>query len=133
MGGPRSSLRPGASAMPQDVRLTPDGARFLVADMLRNGIWVINAGSRRVERFISTGKGAHGIYPDRLGKRIFISNRDAGSISVLDASSLAITATWKIPGGGRQTWVGSPPTARSCGSRVAITARSTCSTPGAAP
>ena len=43
MGGPRSNLVPGASAMPQDVRLTPDGTRFLVADMLRNGIWVINA------------------------------------------------------------------------------------------
>jgi DNA-binding beta-propeller fold protein YncE len=100
MGGPRSNLEPGASAMPQDVRLTPDGTRFLVADMLRNGVWVINAKSRRIERFIHTGLGAHGIYPDREGRRMFVSNRDAGSVSVLDASSLAITATWKIPGGG---------------------------------
>ncbi|MEP7369088.1 MAG: hypothetical protein ABI662_05500 [Dermatophilaceae bacterium] len=100
MGGPRSNLEPGASAMPQDVRLTPDGTRFLVADMLRNGIWVISAKTRRIERFIPTGKGAHGIYPDREGKRMFVSNRDAGSVSVLDATSLAITATWKIPGGG---------------------------------
>jgi YVTN family beta-propeller protein len=86
--------------MPQDVRLTPDGTRFLVADMLRNGIWVISSRTQRVERFIPTGKGAHGIYPDRQGRRIFVSNRDAGSVSVLDASSLAITATWTIPGGG---------------------------------
>jgi YVTN family beta-propeller protein len=100
MGGPRSSLTAGASAMPQDVRLTPDGTRFVVADMLRNGIWVISASTRKIERFIHTGKGAHGIYPDRDGRRIFVSNRDAGSVSVLDASSLAITATWKIPGGG---------------------------------
>jgi DNA-binding beta-propeller fold protein YncE len=100
MGGPRSNLEPGASAMPQDVRLTPDGSRFLVADMLRNGIWVVNARKGRIERFIHTGAGAHGIYPDRDGRRMFVSNRDAGSISVLDASSLAITATWKIPGGG---------------------------------
>jgi YVTN family beta-propeller protein len=100
MGGPTAALRPGASAMPQDVRLTPDGTRFLVADMLRNGIWVINARTQRVERFIPTGKGAHGIYPDRDGRRIFVSNRGEGSISVLNASSLAITATWKIPGGG---------------------------------
>ncbi|HXR67776.1 MAG TPA: YncE family protein, partial [Dermatophilaceae bacterium] len=63
MGGPRSSLMPGASAMPQDVRLTPDGTRFLVADMLRNGIWVISARTQVVERFIPTGRGAHGIYP----------------------------------------------------------------------
>jgi YVTN family beta-propeller protein len=100
MGGPRGSLTPGASAMPQDVRLTPDGTRFLVADMLRNGIWVIAASTRKVERFIPTGMGAHGIYPDRAGRRIFVSNRDSGSVSVLDASTLAITATWKIPGGG---------------------------------
>jgi len=100
MGGPRGSLVRGASAMPQDVRITPDGTRFLVADMLRNGIWVISAATCRVERFIHTGMGAHGIYPDRPGKRFFVSNRDQGSISVLDATSLAITATWKIPGGG---------------------------------
>ena len=100
MGGARSNLAAGASAMPQDVRLTPDGTRFMVADMLRNGIWVINASTQGVERFIHTGMGAHGIYPDREAKRIFVSNRDEGSITVLDAASLAITATWKIPGGG---------------------------------
>jgi YVTN family beta-propeller protein len=100
MGGARSNLVPGASAMPQDVRLTPDGTRFLVADMLRNGIWVISASNPRIERFIHTGMGAHGIYPDREGRRMFVSNRDEGSISVLDASSLAITTTWRIPGGG---------------------------------
>jgi len=100
MGGARSSLMPGASAMPQDVRLTPDGTRFLVADMLRNGVWVISSRARKVERFIATGRGAHGIYPDRAGKRVFVTNRDGGSVSVLDASSLAITATWRIPGGG---------------------------------
>jgi YVTN family beta-propeller protein len=100
MAAERSNLVPGASAMPQDVRLTPDGTRFLVADMLRNGIWVVKAKAQGIERFIPTGKGAHGIYPDREGRRIFVSNRDEGSISVLDASSLAITATWRIPGGG---------------------------------
>ena len=100
MGGARSNLEPGASTMPQDVRLTPDGTRFLVADMLRNGIWVVSARNPRIEHFIHTGLGAHGIYPDREGRRMFVSNRDAGSVSVLDASSLAITATWKIPGGG---------------------------------
>jgi YVTN family beta-propeller protein len=86
--------------MPQDVRLTPDGTRFLVADMLRNGTWVINASTQAVERFIPTGKGAHGIYPDREGRRMFVSNRDEGTISVLDASSLTVLETWRIPGGG---------------------------------
>jgi YVTN family beta-propeller protein len=100
MGGPKSALMPGASSMPQDVRLAPDGTRFLVADMLRNGIWVVKASTQAVEGFIPTGLGAHGVYPDREGRRIFVSNRDAGTVSVLDAASLTITATWKIPGGG---------------------------------
>jgi YVTN family beta-propeller protein len=100
MGGPKSGLRRGASSMPQDVRLTPDGTRFLVADMLRNGVWVINAKTAAYEGFIHTGTGAHGIYPDRGATRLFVSNRDAGTISVLNAKTLAPLALWKIPGGG---------------------------------
>lgn len=97
---PRSQLRPGASAMPQDVRLTPDGRWFLAADMLRNGIWVIDATTFTISRFVHTGKGAHGIYPSRDAQRIFVSNRDEGTVSVLDAATLVVVARWRIPGGG---------------------------------
>jgi YVTN family beta-propeller protein len=100
IGSPKNGLRPGASAMPQDVRLTPDGRYFLVADMLRNGVWVIDAATFTYSRFIHTGMGAHGIYPSRDGKRIFVANRDEGSVSVLDASTLAPLTRWVIPGGG---------------------------------
>lgn len=99
-GSPKSQLAKGASSMPQDVRLTPDGRHFLAADMLRNGVWVIDARTFTVERFIPTGEGAHGIYPSRDGKRIFVSNRDEGSITVLDAATLKPIAKWRIPGGG---------------------------------
>ena len=100
MGMDAGHLEPCSSAMPQGVRLTPGGTRFLVAHMLRNGIWVIKASTQTVERFIPAGKGARGIYPDRQARRMFVSNRGEGSISVLNASSLAIIAKWKIPGGG---------------------------------
>ena len=86
--------------MPQDVRLSPDGEWFLFADMLRNGLWVIDAHPLKYSRFVPTGKGAHGIYPSRDASRIYVSNRDEGSISVLDAVTLAPVATWTIPGGG---------------------------------
>jgi DNA-binding beta-propeller fold protein YncE len=99
-GSPKNGLRPGASAMPQDVRLTPDGRFFLAADMLRNGIWVVDATTLQVTRFIHTGMGAHGIYPSRDASRIFVTNRDAGTISVLDARTLAQVALWTIPRGG---------------------------------
>ncbi len=100
MGGPKAGLEQGASAMPQDVRLSPDGRFLLAADMLRNGVWVINAQTMAYDHFIPTGLGAHGIYPSRDATRIYVSNRDEGSVSVLDAASLTVTARWTIPGGG---------------------------------
>ncbi|MDQ2758535.1 MAG: hypothetical protein M3Y71_18590 [Actinomycetota bacterium] len=99
-GGPAGSLEPGASAMPQDVRLSPDGRFFLCADMLRNGIWVIDAKTLAVSRFLHTGKGAHGIYFSRDASKVYVSNRDEGTISVLEASTLTQTALWTIPDGG---------------------------------
>ncbi len=99
-GGAKANLRKGASAMPQDVRLAPNGKYFLAADMLRNGVWVIDAGSLEFTKFIQTGKGAHSIYPSRDAKRLFVANRDEGTISVLDSESLDILAKWTIPGGG---------------------------------
>ena len=41
----RSPLRPGA--MPQDVKLSPDGRTFYVADMASNGVWLIDARTLR--------------------------------------------------------------------------------------
>lgn len=100
MGGPAGGLVRGANAMPQDVRLSPDGKWFLIADMLRNGVWVIDAHTLKYSRFVPTGKGAHGIYPSRDASRIYVSNRDEGSISVVDGATLAPLAKWKIPGSG---------------------------------
>ena len=31
---------------------------------------------------------------------IFVSNRDEGSVSVLDAATLSLKTTWRLPGGG---------------------------------
>ncbi|GAA2495079.1 hypothetical protein [Terrabacter carboxydivorans] len=114
MGGPAATLAAGASSMPQDVRLSPDGRSFLAADMLRNGVWVIDATTFTITRFVPTGRGAHGIYPSRDARRIFVSNRDEGSVSVLDADTLRRLAKWAIPGGspdmggvtanGRELW-----------------------------
>lgn len=99
MGGPMAGIRPGASSMPQDVRLTDDGSTFLVADMMRNGVWRVDAKTFRLRGFLPTGQGAHGIYPSRDARRFFISNRDAGSVSVLDAAGAKVLATWPLSKG----------------------------------
>ena len=93
-------LHRATGGMPQDVKLSPDGAVFYIADIVANGIYVIDAATFRVIGFIATGKGAHGLYIARDSKRMFITNRDAGSVSVLDLASRRVTATWRIPGGG---------------------------------
>jgi DNA-binding beta-propeller fold protein YncE len=89
-----------AMAMPQDVKLSTDGRVFYVADMMRNGLWVVDAKKFKVKRFIKTGKGAHGLYVTRDSKRLLITNRDEGSISVLDMRTRKLIAKWHIRGGG---------------------------------
>jgi DNA-binding beta-propeller fold protein YncE len=87
-------------AMPQDVKLSPDGRTFYVADMALNGVWLINARTMRVERFELTGAGAHGLYPSRNAKVLYVSNRLEGSITVLSFAAGRPIAKWWLPGGG---------------------------------
>ncbi|HEU4975756.1 MAG TPA: YncE family protein, partial [Baekduia sp.] len=91
-------LRPGA--MPQDVKLSPDGRVFYVADMASNGVWLINAHTWRRIRLQRTGRGAHGLYPSRDSRVLYVSNRGEGSISVISFRTRRPIKKWRIPGGG---------------------------------
>jgi YVTN family beta-propeller protein len=84
---------------PQDVRLSPDGSVFYVADQDLSGVDVIDANAFTKLGFIHTGAGAHGMYPSRDAKVLYVSNRIAGSISVIDYATRAVIATWPIPKG----------------------------------
>ncbi|MDX6540551.1 MAG: hypothetical protein QOI71_2161 [Gaiellales bacterium] len=90
---------PHAGAMPQDVKLSPDGRTFFVADMASGGVWLIDAKTLRIRSFIHTGAGAHGLYPSRDARHLYITNRAAGTISVVSFATHRITATWHIPNG----------------------------------
>ena len=89
-----------ADGMPQDVRLTPDGQHFLVADMRAHGVYVFNGDATEQEQFIPTGQGAHSVYFNREGTLAYIANRDEGTVSLLDLATLTVADTWEIPGGG---------------------------------
>ena len=89
---------PGGS--PQDVKLSPDGSVFYVADMKLAGVHLIDAAKFTKTGFIKTGRDAHGLYPSRDARLLYVSNRGAGSVSVIDFSSRSVAATWSIPGGG---------------------------------
>ena len=86
--------------MPQDVKLSPDGRVFYVADMMANGVYVIDARTFQVIGLIHTGKGAHGLYVSRDDRTLYVTNRDEGSISLIDLATRAVAGKWWIPGGG---------------------------------
>jgi YVTN family beta-propeller protein len=86
--------------MPQDVRLSPDGKVFYIADMMANGVFLVNGDELAVVGFIPTGLGAHGLYPSRDAKMMYVSNRDEGSVSVIDFQTRKVVQNWTIPGGG---------------------------------
>ncbi|MDB5860496.1 MAG: hypothetical protein JWQ76_4185 [Ramlibacter sp.] len=97
-------------SMPQDVRASPDGKTFYVADMMADGVHVIDLASFRQVGFIATGVGAHGLYPSRDGRKLYVANRGSnkirgrprgpGSVSVIDFATRQVIANWPIPGGG---------------------------------
>jgi DNA-binding beta-propeller fold protein YncE len=86
-------------ASPQDVKLSPDGRTFYVADLQFGGLWMFDAHSFRRIGFIPTGAGAHGLYPSRNAKLLYVSNRSAGTISLVSFAKRRVVGTWTIPGG----------------------------------
>jgi YVTN family beta-propeller protein len=86
--------------MPQDVKTSPDGKIFYVADMHANGVYMIEPDSFTRVGFLPTGKGTHGLYVSRDSKSLYVSNRLEGSVSVIDLAARKESAKWKIPGGG---------------------------------
>ncbi|MEU6283618.1 hypothetical protein [Streptomyces sp. NPDC047028] len=87
-------------AQPQDVKISPDGKRFYIADMKADGVWILNGDTFAKPTFLPTGKGAHGLYISRDSREMYISNRGEGSISVFDFTQNRLTKKWHLPGGG---------------------------------
>ena len=98
------------TGMPQDIRIAPDGRVFYVADMMADGVFVVDGDSFTKVGFIHTGVGTHGLYPSRDGSKLYVANRGSnqvhgtrhgkGSVSVIDFASRQVVKTWPIPGGG---------------------------------
>ncbi|MGW1164946.1 YVTN family beta-propeller repeat protein [Streptomyces sp. NPDC001153] len=96
----RQERLPYEGAMPQDVKISPDGKLFYIADMVANGLWILDGDKFTKPRFLYTGKGAHGLYISRDSRVMYISNRGEGTISLFDFTKNRLTVKWHLPGGG---------------------------------
>jgi YVTN family beta-propeller protein len=94
------SVKLGRGCAPQDVKLSPDGRIFFVADMNAGGVHLIDAATFKKIGFIPTGRGAHGLYTSRDSRYMYVSNRGEGSISLIEFATMKVVTTWKFPGGG---------------------------------
>lgn len=103
-------------SMPQDIRVSPEGWIFYVADMHADGVFMIDGDNFRELGFIATGIGTHGLYPSRDAKWLYVANRGShrviapphgrGSVSVIDfeiykkETETDVAETWPIHDGG---------------------------------
>jgi YVTN family beta-propeller protein len=103
-------LKLSKGGMPQDVRISPDGSVFYVADMRAGGVFVVDGNKFANIGFIETGVGAHGLYPSRDSTKLYVANRGSarvhgsrrgkGGISVINFATRRVEATWPVPEGG---------------------------------
>jgi DNA-binding beta-propeller fold protein YncE len=84
---------------PQDVKLDPTGKVFYVADRYRGGVWRIDGQHLRALGFIHTGTDAHGLYPSRDARYLYVTNRRGGSVTVIDFATHRKVHTWHLPPG----------------------------------
>jgi YVTN family beta-propeller protein len=73
--------------------------KILVALMGANGIVQADPVTGKILRHIPTGEGAHNLFLTRDKSTLYVSNRLGGSLTALDAQTLAIRRTYPLPGG----------------------------------
>jgi YVTN family beta-propeller protein len=100
--------------LPVDVKLSPDGSVYYVANQGLGGVSILAADDLRQVGFVRTGAGAHGLCVSRNARYLYVSNRLAGSISVISFRTHRVVHTWHVGGSpdmlqvsldGKELWV----------------------------
>jgi DNA-binding beta-propeller fold protein YncE len=92
-----ATLRLPSGARPKDVRLSPDGSTFYVADAHHGGVWLVDALRFRMTGFIRTGKGAHGLYPSRDSSLLYVANSGERTVSLISFAGRRLVGVWPVP------------------------------------
>lgn len=105
--------------LPAGVAISPDSKLLFVGCMGENSVQVIeprigNSAGPRLVASIKTGEGAHAFRNHGNKRHLWVSNRMANTVSMLDMSTLKVEAQIAVPGGpdcmdvhesGKQLWV----------------------------
>lgn len=91
-------------AWDEPVGNTPAGVlwnrgHLLVANMGSDAIAEVDPATGKVINQIRTGTGAHQVFLSPDNKLVYVNNRVGGTVTVLDAATLAIVHTYRVPGG----------------------------------
>jgi len=89
----------GTGKQPAGIWLTPNEKYLLVGITGADYVEVLSAADGKHVKKLATGKGAHNFLPRGDGLHVFLSNRVANTISVIDQKSLTIVDTFRVPGG----------------------------------
>jgi YVTN family beta-propeller protein len=84
---------------PQPAGVLWHNDRLLVGVMGGDYVSVVNPAEQRVERQITTAKGAHTVWLSPDGQTLYVNSRVDSAITLLDATTLAVKARWELPGG----------------------------------
>ena len=95
-GNPKWTVRIGRQ--PAGVMVRPSGT-ILAAIMGSDHFVEVDPKDGSVIRRVQTARGCHNFLLTPEGKTLYVSNRVAGTISVLDPETLAVTGTLAAPGG----------------------------------
>ncbi|TDC64465.1 YncE family protein [Actinomadura sp. GC306] len=93
-----ATVRLPAGARPGDLRLSPDGTLFYVADPVRGGVWLVDAGRLAVRGFVRTAPGARGLAVGRDARRLFVVG--GGTLTAVRFGTRRVASRWPLPGGG---------------------------------
>ena len=87
--------------MPADVFLSADDRTLLVGLTGDNAVeaWDVSVSPARLIQRIVTGKGAHAFRSKGDRRHVFVSNRVANTINLIDLQTLKVVAEYPAPGG----------------------------------
>jgi YVTN family beta-propeller protein len=94
----------GAVKWQKPVGNTPAGVlwhngRLLVGIMGEAHVAIVDPATGAVEGVVPTAKGAHVMFIPPDGRIIYVTDRESGNISILDAQTLRVMRTFQMPGG----------------------------------